>query len=35
MTCKYLEALFLIHMKVPYTRKEGLFHVSENVHTVD
>lgn len=35
ITCKYLEALFLIPMKAPYARKGELFHVSENGCVVD
>lgn len=35
ITCKYLEALFLVHMKVPYARKGGLFHVNEHECVLD
>jgi len=34
-TCKYLEALFLTHVKAPCARKRGFLHVSENECVVD
>lgn len=35
ITCKYLEALLLSHMKISYAGEGGLFHGSENVCMVD